>query len=153
MPSSQDDYIDIDAEGAITDGDDNILSRDPTLLNGGGGWRNLELFSGGNASDHTVNKRKSRSESVDIPQKRVRGDYTGGSPDSEIPEIIDLTSSSPPPAEILRSSSAISIEDDGDDEDHVSTSHPTHFFYILHANQIYAATRTNQGDVTASRSI
>ena len=129
-PSSQGDII--DADGSITDGDDSLIPRDQDFLMGGGGWQHLDTFTQGRGSDNTLGKRnRPQAEHADVPLRaaqRIRsGDHTGESPDSEIPEFIDLTSSSPPPADITHASSTITVEDDSDDEEHVSAGYLLNF--------------------------
>jgi hypothetical protein len=74
-------YIDPD-EGSITDGDDQLLTGDPELLKGGGGWKELVEGTGGVTSTKVLGKRTRRQLEDESPPTQS--------------EIVDLTQSSSP---------------------------------------------------------
>ena len=85
-------------DGAITDGDDNTWSGDPSVLQGEGGWK--ELISNANTKrPHRVARTNSESARDKRPRMDKRNSDDGREPielrtNSEN-EVIDLTMTSP----------------------------------------------------------
>lgn len=127
-PASQGAYVD-ESDSDITDGDDYTMSGNKQILKGGA-WCALEVLGGIATPGPILGKRHAHQHSSEgltaeskeqTVVKRHRGpiqSFMDTMPPAGSPDMIDLTSSSPPREQAIYISS--SVEDNSGNEDDVS---------------------------------